>query len=103
MATYEEGYKRGVEDATIPIGPKEYESVRNFNRSLNEDITALFEQRRKKLLTKKVTKWINLYLYEGKIVTAESALLDFHSPEEEARGVVAKYPSSDYTTFIGFL
>lgn len=61
--TYEEGFKDGVTKATEPILPenKEYENARNMHQTLNEDISVLLQNRRKALLTKKVTKWIRVY------------------------------------------
>ena len=50
--TYEEGYKQGVEDGTEPI------TVYNIaDMYVNDTLSA----RRKKLLTKKVTKWIAVF------------------------------------------
>jgi hypothetical protein len=49
--TYEEGYKQGVEDGTEPI------TVYNIaDMYVNDTLSA----RRKKLLTKKVTKWTGI-------------------------------------------
>lgn len=53
MATYEEGYKQGVIDATV-FAP--LDEVCHFSTT-----TDLLADRRKKLLTKKVTKWVNVY------------------------------------------
>jgi hypothetical protein len=55
--TYEEGYKRGVEDATEPFGYGVLGTTNNDTTRLNDRLS----QRRKQLLTKKVTKWVGVY------------------------------------------
>lgn len=55
-----EDYKRGVEDALNAVS-RDYETT-----TRPKSIENLVGDARRKLLTKKVTKWVNVYLRSGK-------------------------------------
>ena len=55
-------YKRGVLDATVRISDAEGSDFGFYNEKAGY-LNDLLSQRRKKLLTKKVTKWANVYSY----------------------------------------
>ena len=57
MPTYEEGYRKGVNDALEP-----YEAWEVEGHAQNQ----IIENRRRRLLTKKVTKWVNVIVGDGK-------------------------------------
>ena len=74
-----EDYKRGVEDAlALP-----FKFVGTYTA---EFLKETLDNQRKKLLTKKVTKWVNLWGKTGFIDTGQTAL---YASKEDARKVVS--------------
>ena len=59
----EYGYKRGVESALASMAAHDFESP--YIRPVLEEIRKALQEIRKALLTKKVTKWVNVYADEG--------------------------------------
>ena len=57
---YKSGYKQGVVDGTRLLGLKEADRIcgSNFPELATQDV---LDDRRKELLTRKVTKWVNVY------------------------------------------
>lgn len=70
MTEFERGFKEGVEKATAPLYTAfdEYQYPVMVNKKL--------EERRKNLLTRKVTKWVNLWKQNEYIITGQTALYD---------------------------
>ena len=87
-------YKRGVEDATKPVTEK---SLYYFT-----EVNDLLKSRRKSLLTKKVTKWVNVFSCAPSVSDPASAheyvAGPLHNSEISARlcsqsyGIVGTYP-----------
>lgn len=79
-------YRRGVEDATKPISTETYADVY---------VNATLEKRRKELLTKKVTKWVNIYQSNSgkEIQTGYKSLYDSKSEAVSC----SKYPDSGFS------
>lgn len=82
--TYEDGYKQGVGDALF---------ILDEEASLPRSTTAYI---RKKLLTKKVTKWANVWGSETNARVGQTALYD---SKEYAKGVVNF--SDDLSIYLG--
>lgn len=89
--TYEDGYKQGVEDATQPFTTDDFSGcpitgIGNFN-------TTILPDRRKKLLTKKVTKWVNVWGTETAAYIGRTAL---YNSKEVAWGTAKVLDLSNY-------
>ena len=79
-------YKRGVEDAlaNLPF---------NIGTYTPGYIQAKMDERRERLLTKKVTKWVNVWASEGGYVTGQTRLC---GSEEYARSTASALPREGY-------
>ena len=75
MPTYEEGYKQGVEDGTDPMYVGEGLLSISVG-AINHDL----DQRRKKLLTKKVTKWTGIITSD---LSKQPTILELTDTKEE--------------------
>lgn len=100
--TYEDGYRKGVEDATRPLpsyfcGTSEdmnsADEIPGFKsrsgKTTLQQINLHLEKTRKSLLTKKVTKWVNFYIGPlGNIQTGNKSVYD----SREIAGLHTKFP-----------
>lgn len=88
-------YRRGVEDATKPILYEDIQksTVSSLPEAASNVYNRIVERRRKELLTKKVTKWVNIYQNDaGEVQTG-------YRSTYESRGAAAantKYPDMGY-------
>ena len=57
---YKSGYKQGVVDGTRLLGPREKNAITSTCWPELE-VQNILDQRRTELLTRKVTKWVNVY------------------------------------------
>jgi hypothetical protein len=57
---YKSGYKQGVVDGTRQLGPDEKNAITTTCWPSLE-VQNILDHRRKELLTRKVTKWVNVY------------------------------------------
>ena len=84
--TYQDGYKQGVEDA----GRKILEELPLYGITDPVDVlNAIPRFLRKKLLTKKVTKWTGIITGEW---SGKPTILELCDTEEEAQNFLAKNP-----------
>jgi hypothetical protein len=75
-------YRRGVEDATKPL------NLNPLTGHSASEIDEIVAERRKALLTRKVTKWVNIYQDGNVIQTGYKSLYD----SKEDAALFTKYP-----------
>ena len=78
-------YRRGVEDATKPL------NLNPLTGHSASEIDEIVAERRKALLTRKVTKWVNIYQSNSDGVISSGGV---HASEDFARALVDGYKSS---------
>jgi hypothetical protein len=96
--TYEQGYRQGILDVTSRFTSEEEYSTRRGDSILISDVYKIFEDRAKKLLTKKVTKWYNLWGSGNRVELGQNWLYD---SESEARGTAEGLRSTRTDKYYG--
>lgn len=77
VPTYDEGYKHGVAEACRDLIEGTLPGAIRFKDAFDMEMA----NRRKKLLTKKKTWWVNLYRHDGKIEVGDLTGVYEHTEE----------------------
>lgn len=59
-ATYRKGYRQGVLDATVPISDEKYAGYHFCGTPVESVFNGFLRDRRQNLMSRKVTKWVNV-------------------------------------------